>query len=523
MRRLLLAGILCALSFAGSPSAYAAPPIKHVFVLVDENESASTTFGSGSPAPYLSKVLVAQGAYLPNYYGIGHSSLDNYIAMVSGQAPNPLTSGDCQSFVNFSDTSMSASGQMSSQGCVYPTAVPTLMSQLEGAGLSWRAYEDGMGADPARESATCGHPEVGAHDNTETASAKDQYATRHDPFVYFHSVIDNQAECNAKVVNLSQLPSDLQSAATTPSFAFITPNLCNDGHDATCANGGPGGLTQADSFLQTWVPRITSSPAFQQNGLLIVVFDEAVGDSSACCNEMPGPFDAANKIMSGGSGPGGGVVGAVLLSPFITPGTTSSTNYNHYSLLGSVEDIFGLARIGYAQGANAFGADVFAPPSAPSSSTGELAPVALAPASVAAPPASTPTPPGSPPPSLGVPQLIVLLAREITPSGRAAKIGQLLRHHGVGLRFRAPQPGSAVVQWYRVPPGAHLAKATPTLVASGRSVFGSPRLATLEIRLTSAGQRLLQRTKSLKLVAKGTFTPAAAKPVSVKKSFTLNA
>ena len=353
---LLAGGLLLGAASAASASL---PPIRHVFVIIDENESESTTFGPGSEAPYLSQTLVSQGAYLSHYYGIGHASLDNYIAMVSGQAPNPQTSGDCPTFANFGSPSLDPTGQETDQGCVYPANVPTLMSQLDAAGLTWRAYEDSMGADPTRESATCGHPTVGQADNTEAETPLDQYATRHDPFVYFHSVIDNSAQCNADVVNLSQLPTDLQSVARTPNYVFVTPALCDDGHDATCANGGPGGLGQADTFLKTWVPRITSSPAFQQNGLLIITFDEAVGDSSACCGEAPGPYDLAHGIQPGGNGPGGGLVGAVLLSRYIAPGTTSSVSYNHYSMLGTVEDLFALPRLADAAGATAFGSDVF--------------------------------------------------------------------------------------------------------------------------------------------------------------------
>src|SRR5581483_548393 len=164
-RSAIVALVLCCAFLASAITASAAtlPPVKHVFVLVDENESASTTFGASSPAPYLSRTLVSEGAFLSNYYGIGHVSLDNYIAMVSGQAPNPQTSSDCVIFANFgAPTSMDASGQENGQGCVYPADVPTLMGQLVAKGLSWRAYEDGMGADPAREAATCGHPAVGA-------------------------------------------------------------------------------------------------------------------------------------------------------------------------------------------------------------------------------------------------------------------------------------------------------------------------------------------------------------------------
>ena len=277
----VLAGVVCGLVVPASAAAASTlPPVKHVFVLIDENESASSTFGTPANDPYLATTLRSEGAYLPDYYGIGHSSLDNYIAMVSGQAPNPFTSGDCPTFENFPADSLNASGQENGEGCVYPADVPTLMQQLDSAGLTWRSYDDSMGADPTRESATCGHPSVGSADNTESETASDQYATRHDPFVYFHQVIDNASECNADVVGFngdgpvgsSQLSTDLQGAATTPNYVFITPSLCNDGHDATCLNGQAGGLAAADAFLRKWVPVITSSPAYQQDGLLIITF-----------------------------------------------------------------------------------------------------------------------------------------------------------------------------------------------------------------------------------------------------------
>ena len=202
-----------------------------------------------------------------------------------------------------------------------------------------------MGADPTRESATCGHPVVGQPDHTEAATATDMYATRHDPFVYFHSIIDNASLCSSHVVNLSRLPGDLAHPATTRNYTFITPNLCDDGHDATCANGETGGCARADAFLKTWVPKITASQAFKEDGLLMVIFDESAGgDSSSCCGEIPGP--AAPE--PGGTGPGGGRTGAVMLSPCIAPGTVTNTAYNHYTMLGSVENIFGLSHAGYA-------------------------------------------------------------------------------------------------------------------------------------------------------------------------------
>ena len=178
--------------------------------------------------------------------------------------------------------------------------------------------------------------------------------------MYFHSVVDDQARCDSHVVNLGNLPADLGSVDSTANYTFITPSLCHDGHDSPCANGEPGGLTSVNVFLQQWVPQILASPAFQKDGLLIVTFDESNGvqsDSSACCGEAPGP----NTLLPGLLGPGGGKVGAVLLSPFIKPGTVTATAYNHYSMLRSVQDIFGLQYLGNAgaTGQAGFGSDVY--------------------------------------------------------------------------------------------------------------------------------------------------------------------
>jgi hypothetical protein len=355
---LALAGVARA-----APAQAAPPPIRHVFVIVLENESASTTFGPGSPAPYLATTLRSQGAYVPHYFGIGHFSNDNYIAMVSGQAPNPQNQADCNTFNDMLPGTIGANGQAIGTGCVFPTSVPTIASQLDSAGFTWRDYNDSMGATPTRESSVCGHPALNSSDGTQKATAEDQYATRHNPFVYFHGIIDDTTLCDTHVVSLDPLAHDLSSVASTANYSFISPSLCNDGHDAPCANGQPGGLAQVNTFLRTWVPRITGSPAFKQNGLLIITFDESENsDTSSCCGEIPGP----NSASPGISGPGGGDVGAVLLSPCIVPGTVTQTAYNHYTMLRSVEDIFGLRHIGYAglSGETSFGSDVYKRPCA---------------------------------------------------------------------------------------------------------------------------------------------------------------
>ena len=374
-----LAGVALS-AVTASPATDATPPtaVKHVFVIVLENEAADTSFGASSPAPYLAKTMVAQGAFVPNYYGIGHSSLDNYIAMISGQPPNPVTQADCPTFSDFATTAPTSDGIATGSGCVYPASISTLPNQLAAAGLTWRGYMDGMGDDPSREPTTCAHPTVGTADNTEGATAADQYATRHDPFVYFHSVIDYAADCSAHVAPFTRFATDLGSVATTPNFSFITPSLCNDGHDAPCANGQPGGLVQANTFLSTVIPEIESSAAYKQDGLIITIFDESEGgDATACCNEQPGP----NVTAPGKTGPGGGRTGAVLISPFITPGTTTQTAYNHFSLLRSIEDIFGLSHLGAAaqSGLASFGSDIFtATPATTTTTTTNKPPVCSA-------------------------------------------------------------------------------------------------------------------------------------------------
>jgi hypothetical protein len=345
------------------------PPIRHVFVLLLENQSYRLTFGSGSAAPYLARTLPARGALLTQYYAIGHASLGNYVALVSGQAPNTATQLDCAVYENFrpSATALDGHGQLRGSGCVYPRSVRSLPDQLEAAGLSWKAYMEDMGKNPARESATCGHGPLGARETTNLASRGDQYAAKHNPFVYFHSIIDDQARCDSHVVNLERLPQDLASAATTANFIFITPNLCSDGHDAQCIDGHVGGLAGIDRFLRTWVPRIEAAPAFLADGMLVITFDESDGagaeGSSACCGERPLP---GARFQPGFSGPGGGRVGAIVLSKFVRPGTVSAVPYNHYSLLRTIEAIFALAYLGYAAEPELriFGRDVFsaAPP-----------------------------------------------------------------------------------------------------------------------------------------------------------------
>ncbi len=358
----VIAAAIVVAIFAGGddPSEDSAlPPIGHVFTIVLENKDYEVTFGEESPAPYLAEVLPAKGQLLTEYYATGHSSLGNYLTMISGQSENPATQGSCERFIELRPERFDAYDQAVGEGCVYPPEVVTVADQLETAVKTWRGYMEDMGDDPRRDGGTsCAHPPIGGPDLAQEASPTDQYATRHNPFVYFHSIIDDEANCGQRVVALGRLKSDLRTAETTPNFAYIVPDLCADGHDEVCADPAQeGGYAGIDGFLREWVPRILGSPAFRDDGLLIITFDESESGAEACCFVPDGP----NVKRQGIYGPGGGRTGTVLISPFIKPGSVNSKPYNHYDYLRTIEDIFGLGHLGYAarDKVRSFGPDVW--------------------------------------------------------------------------------------------------------------------------------------------------------------------
>jgi hypothetical protein len=236
----------------------------------------------------------------------------------------------------------------------------TLADALVANGNTWKAYVEDTNPPAADQPPTCRHPVPGATDDG---------VTWRDPFVYFHSVIDLEG-CAQTVVGLDQLTTDLASADQTPSLSYIVPNRCHDASDEPCAPDQPAGLPAADTFLQDLIPRITDSPAYKDGGLIAITFaaapqDGPEADSSACCTEPPYPnmppsaptdgtstAPAATTPLPPGadaSTGGGGRVGLLLISPFVKAGSTNSvTAFNHYGLLRSIEDLFGLQPTGYA-------------------------------------------------------------------------------------------------------------------------------------------------------------------------------
>src|SRR5580692_8701870 len=134
LRHSFFLGLTAAATISANVASSAAPasgvrgdasPIKHVFVIVLENEAYNTAFGPASKAPYLARTLTSQGVLLTQYFGTGHLSVDNYIAMISGQAATPQTSLDCEVYADFKLTGTTEDAQAIGDGCVYPASIRT--------------------------------------------------------------------------------------------------------------------------------------------------------------------------------------------------------------------------------------------------------------------------------------------------------------------------------------------------------------------------------------------------------------
>ncbi len=258
----------------GVPTQTPAPApggIKHVFVVVMENHGYSEVWDP-STAPYISS-LGSQYVRATNYHSVIHPSLPNYLQMVSGDNYGITT--DCGP--------TSSSCQVDAKN---------LADSLEGKGLTWRAYMESM-PSPCN------------------LSTSGNYATRHNPFIYFNDIRTNAVRCATHDVPYTALATDLTLAATTPNFAFISPDVCNDMHDCSISTG--------DTWLKNNLPSILNSPACTSDKCLVILtWDE--DDHSQ-----------GNQVLTIFAG-----------SAAKTGGATSAVSYTHYSLLRTVEDIFGL-------------------------------------------------------------------------------------------------------------------------------------------------------------------------------------
>ena len=171
---------------------------------------------------------------------------------------------------------------------------PNLADELEHAGLTWKTYAEGL-------------PSPGF-----TGARAGRYAKKHNPFLYFKDIADSPAR-RARIVPFSQLQPDL-AAGNLPDFALVVPNLCNDMHDCPVATG--------DAWLKQNIVPLLQLPQLA-GSVVFVVFDEG----------------------SSATG-GGGRVTALALGPLVKPGARSRSKTGHYGLLRTIEDAWGLPRLG---------------------------------------------------------------------------------------------------------------------------------------------------------------------------------
>jgi hypothetical protein len=226
--------------------------VKHVWLIILENKSYDATFTGLNQNSYLWKTLPSQGVELTNYYGTGHSSMDNYMSLVSGQAPEEDTQSDCsventnfgsdativsnKKSPNYGQVASAANGSQPSganapngaNGCTYPLDTPTLFNQLDAAGQTWKGYAQDLGDQPGREDAVCGGPGSSSNNPTTNptflsataahplptgvtsftgAQPNDQYVAKHFPLPWFES---NTGRVNANGTTTAALTKPAQ-------------------------------------------------------------------------------------------------------------------------------------------------------------------------------------------------------------------------------------------------------------------------------------------------------------------------
>jgi hypothetical protein len=271
--------VLAPTSSIGTSPSGNIPAFSHVFIIMMENEAIDQILGNTN-APYINS-LAQQHAVAANYYGITHPSLPNYIAAISGDTQG-ITSNCTDCFVS----------------------APNISDQIEAAGKTWKAYMESMPSP-------CFVGDSGS-----------LYRQKHNPFIYFDNIRNNPARC-ANIVPFSQFDADLQANAL-PDYIWITPNMCNSMHDCSLETG--------DTWLQTWVSKILASPAWQQNDVLFLTFDESnPSDDSGCC-----VYAVGGHILT------------MVISPLAKPAYQSQIAYDHYSLLRTIEQAWGLPLLGKA-------------------------------------------------------------------------------------------------------------------------------------------------------------------------------
>jgi hypothetical protein len=315
--RVLVALLLAAgLAVPQFSRAQAAPTFSHVYVIMEENSNYEDIIGNTADMPYVNQ-LAQQYSFAANYYGVTHPSEPNYVAFTAGDffglhADDPSKRFDAQNIVD----------------------------QLEAKGLTWATYQQGL-------------PAVGSTVDQAPATGSGLYVKKHDPFLLFNDVLNNPKRLQ-NIKPIDALATDLNSGSA-PNFAFIVPDECHDMHgvspSASVSYGMPWcgyppnfvinhALFQAaDSYLQQLVTTIMTSKAWTADSAIVVTWDES--ESSGQTTPNRGYADAAGCCASP-PGDGGGRVPTIVITNTPTH-SVSLKPYNHYSLLRTIEDNFGLS------------------------------------------------------------------------------------------------------------------------------------------------------------------------------------
>jgi phosphatidylinositol-3-phosphatase len=316
--------------------------LDHIYVLMLENHSQSSVIDDVN-APYITG-LAHQYAMADRYYGVTHPSMPNYIASIAGDNFG-IQDDEDENVVNLDRVN--------------------LVDQLEARHISWGAYMEDL---PANKLDRYG-PTLASGVQVKL------YAKKHNPFVLFDSVKNDPARM-AKVKDYSALAADLNSPRA-PQFVWISPNQCNDMHggvydtvpghaETPCPYGSAkddandAALKQkADQWVKTAVTTIMGSKAWTKHSAIVIVTDENdyTGNSTnggwenadGCC-DSPYVAKADPRVSPDWPGGtyGGGLIPAIVVSPLVEPGTVDHTQYNHYSLLTSIEDNWNLPHLGHA-------------------------------------------------------------------------------------------------------------------------------------------------------------------------------
>lgn len=283
----------CSLGAGVAPQSVGpSPRYQHIILIVMENSSYNEIIGA-SDAPHLNALATTYGL-ATNYWGITHPSEPNYVALIGGDTFGVDDDGSYQ------------------QNAV---SAPNLATQLEKAGLSWKAYQQSL-------------PYAGYSGTTYPNAAEPLYASKHNPFMNFLGAwpASQRPQTLAKIVPDTQLEPDLANPAIFPNFAFITPDLCHDMHgEPQCQSG----LTRAgDDYANQAVTAIMASGVWKTgNTAIVITWDEAEGGVS---------LDAPDITADGGQVP------TLVITNHGPHSVRDNAPYNHYALLLSIEDAFGL-------------------------------------------------------------------------------------------------------------------------------------------------------------------------------------